>query len=385
MDFSFNEEQKLLRNSLGAFLADRYPFARRRAIADSAAGWDRSVWQAFGTELGILSMSLPEQFGGLGCDAVSTLVVMEELGRELVVEPFLESIVLCGGLLQKLPGPQSNALLEELGAGAHVLALAWSEPQSRFNASRVGTRARRNSRGWVLDGLKSVVVGAPWADGLLVTARTAGDEVDETGISLFWVEADRPGVEISGYPMVDGRRAADVRLSAVELPPAALIGAEGQLMPHLSRVLDAGIAALCAEGVGIIERMHADTVSYTKQRKQFGQPISGFQVLQHRMVDMHIECEMAKSATYLATLLLESTPVERALAASAAKVTVGEACRFVGQNAIQLHGGMGMTDDLAISHYFRRATVIEAELGSVDYHVARYAGLMKSRAEGIGR
>lgn len=375
MDFTFTEEQQLLRNSLSSFLADRYSFEHRKTTSNSATGWDRSVWQAFADELGILAMPFPCSAGGMGCDSVNTLVVMEELGRALVLEPYLESVVLCGELLKGLGGPCTDTLLGQVGAGEQVLALAWAETDSRYNASRISTRARRVGQEWRLDGAKSVVMAAPWADTLLVTARTSGDAGDKRGISVFRVEADRPGVEPGVFPTVDGRRAADVRLREVVLPHDALLGDEGGAWEHIEYALDAAVAALCAEALGVMHRLHADTLAYTRQREQFGQPISRFQVLQHRMVDMYIEYEMATSATYLATLKLMDGPSERARAVSSAKVTVGEACRFIGQNAVQLHGGMGMTDELAVSHYFRRATVIEGELGSVDYHLGRYAQL----------
>jgi alkylation response protein AidB-like acyl-CoA dehydrogenase len=378
MDFSFSAEQQMLRSSLQSFLARSYSFEARRKSCNSVLGWNPEIWKAFAEELGILSMSLPERLGGFGRDVVNTLVVMEELGRALVVGPYLETIVLCGGLLQRSGGDRADRLLEEIGSGSSILAFGWAEPGARFKPSHVAVSAARTEHGWTLDGVKSVVSAAPWASGFLVSARTAGSPDDSQGISLFWVDKSITGVELRAYPTVDGRRAADITLRNVKLSADALIGEQDNALPIIEQVMDEGIAALCAEALGVIGRLHQDTVSYTRQRHQFGQAISGFQVLQHRMVDMYLEYEMAISATYLATMKLDKSPAEGALAASAAKVTVGNACRMIGQNAVQLHGGMGMTDDLALGHYFKRATVIESEFGSVDFHLARFAGLSHS-------
>lgn len=375
MDFSFSTEQQLLRRSLQSFLADRYTFEARRKSCNSVSGWSPDTWKAFADELGILSMCIPERLGGIGRDAVDTLVVMEELGRALVIEPYLETIVLCGGLLQWSGGDTADRLLEQIGCGDQILAFAWAEPNARFNPSRVAVNAARTGDGWTLGGVKSVVSAGPWASGFLVSARTAGNPGDRPGVSLFWVDKSLAGVELREYPTVDGRRAADITFRDVKLSADSLIGDQDNAVPIIEQVMDEGIAALCAEALGVIARLHQDTVAYTRQRRQFGQAISGFQVLQHRMVDMYLEYEMAISATYLATMKLDKSPAERILAASAAKVTVGNACKMVGQNAVQLHGGMGMTDDLALGHYFKRATVIESEFGSVDYHLARYASL----------
>jgi alkylation response protein AidB-like acyl-CoA dehydrogenase len=260
------------------------------------------------------------------------------------------------------------------------VACAWAEPLSRYNFASVRTQAVRQGDGWLLSGAKAVAMGAPWASHLLVTARTSGTGAEREGVSLFLVDRHRRGVTVSAYPTVDGRRAGDVTFDAVELSADALIGVEGRALDLLDQVGDEAIAALCAEALGVMARLLEDTVAYTRQRRQFGQPIAGFQVLQHRMVDMYMQVEMARSATYLATMKLGAPAVERALAASTAKVTVANACRFVGQNAVQLHGGMGMTDELAVSHYFKRATMIESEFGTVDFHLARHATLSRSVA-----
>ncbi len=376
MDFSLTDEQELLRDSVRAFLTDRYSFAARRA-AQSGAGWRPDLWRALARDLGILNMAFPVRVGGLGADPVTTMVVMEEFGRSLVVEPYLETVVLCGGLLRRFSGPRADEAMTRIGEGELVMAFAWAEPASRDDFSAVSTTAVRERGGWRLDGAKSVVVAAPWASQFLVTARTAGAVTERDGVSLFVIDKSASGVTVTDYPTLDGRRAADVVFDGAWVPADAMLGHDGTAIDAIDQVGDEAIAALCAEGVGVLSTMQHDTVEYTQQRRQFGQPIANFQVLQHRMVDMFMEIELARSATYLATLKIGAPPQERALAASVAKVTVGNACRFVGQNAIQLHGGMGMTDDVAVSHYFKRATVMEREFGGVDFHLARHAALSR--------
>jgi alkylation response protein AidB-like acyl-CoA dehydrogenase len=378
MDFSFTEEQQLLRNSVRAFLRDRYIFEARRAATRSALGMRPEIWTALAQELGILNVSFPERVGGFGVDPVAVMIVMEEFGRALVVEPFLETVVVCGGLLSRVGGARADDALLRIGAGELRLAFAWSEPQSRYDFARMATTAVRDGAGWRIDGMKSVVMAAPWASQLLVTARTGGQAGEREGVSLFLIDKQTPGVKTSEYPTIDERRAADIVFEGVRLPADALIGAEGEALATIEEVSDVAVAAISAEAVGLVSTMQQTTVEYTKQRRQFGQPIASFQALQHRMVDMYMHVEMAQSATYLATLKLSATASERALAASSAKVTVNQACRFVGQNAIQLHGGMGMTDELAMSHYFKRATAIETEFGSVDFHLQRHAALSRA-------
>lgn len=378
MNFDFSEEQQLLRNSLCEFLRDRYTFEARRAAIRSDVGWQAAVWRALADDLGILALAFPERAGGLGADAISTLVVMEELGRALVVEPYLDCVVFCGGLLRRAGGSVADAMLAGIGSGEQVVVPAWSEPQGRYDFAGVNTRATRQGGGWLLHGAKTVVIGAPWASHLLVTARTAEPASGQAGISLFLVDKSLRGITVTEYPTVDGRRAGDVLFDQVKLSSDALIGSEGGALDLLDIVGDEVIAAIAAEALGVTARLLEDTVSYTKQRRQFGQPIANFQALQHRMVDMYMQIEMARSATYLATMKLGASPQERALAASTAKVTIGNACRFVGQNAVQLHGGMGMTDELQVSHYFKRATIIENEFGTVDFHLARHARLSRA-------
>lgn len=373
MDFNLTSEQEQLRDSLRAFLADRNDFETRTKVSRSEPGWRESLWRAFADELGILGAPLPESAGGLNGDAVDTMVIMEELGGSLVIEPYLESVVIAGGLLTG-----RDADLARIVTGDARFAFAWAEASSRYRFESVATKAERDGDGWRLSGGKAVVMAAPWATDLIVTARTAGVPGDKGGVSLFLVDPKAAGVTLTAYPTIDGRQAADIRFDGVKLSADMLIGPEHEALPLIEKVGDAAIAAMAAEAVGVMRRLVQDTIDYTRQRRQFGQPISSFQALQHRMVDMYMQLELATSAVYLATLSLDADPVERARAASTAKVAVGNALRFVGQNAVQLHGGMGMTDELAVGHYFKRATVIESEFGSVDYHLARYVALGKA-------
>lgn len=380
MNFSFTEEQTLLRDSLASYLADHYAFEQRRAAIRDGAGWRPAVWKAFAEDLGILGAAFPEDLGGLGGGATETMVIMEEMGKALVVEPYLGTVVIAGGFLKRAGGPAASELIGRIVAGEAVFAFAYAEPQGRYAWHDLATTARKDGAGYVLNGQKAVVVGAPWADHLIVTARTGGARRDLGGVSVFLVAKDAPGVTLREYPTVDGARAADVSFENVSLPASALIGPEGEGLPLVEAVIDEATAAVCAEACGVLRRLHEGTVEYTKQRKQFGQPISQFQVLQHRMVDMFIAFEQSVSMSYMAHIRLGGSDAERARAVSAAKVQIGRACKFVGQNAIQLHGGMGMTDEMAIGHYFKRATMIEAQFGNTDHHLARYEGLSFGKA-----
>jgi alkylation response protein AidB-like acyl-CoA dehydrogenase len=375
MDFSFSEEQRLLRDSLANFLGDAYGFAKRRDALRTEAGWRPDVWRAFATDLGILGAALPEALGGLGGGPVDTMVIMEELGRALVVEPYLDTVVTAAGLLKRFDTPAARDAVEQIIAGDLIATLAWGEPNGRFNPADVATTARRDGAGWRLDGQKAVVASAPWASHLLVTARTSGGPRERDGISLFLVDKAAVGVAARDYPTVDGGRASEITFDGVTLGADALLGDEGQALPIVELVLDEARAALCAEAVGVMSELQRQTVDYAKQRRQFGQAIGDFQVLQHRMVDMFTQYEQSVSMTYMATLKLELPAGARAKAVSAAKVYVGRACTFLGQSAIQIHGGIGITDELPLSHYFKRAAMIESALGSSEYHLRRYQAL----------
>jgi hypothetical protein len=375
MDFDFSEEQRLLRDSLAGFLADNYGFEARRQALRSEDGWRPEIWHAFATDLGILGVAFPEALGGLGGGPVDTLVIMEELGRALVLEPYLDTVVIAGGLLRRIDSPAARDAVARIAAGDLIATLAWGEPSSRYSVSDVSTTARRDGAGWRLDGRKAVVTSAPWASQLLVTARTSGEQRDGEGVSLFLVDKAAAGVTTRDYPTVDGGRASEIAFEGVTVGADGLLGDEGQALPLVEQALDEARVALCAEALGVMAELERQTVDYAKQRRQFGHAIGDFQVLQHRMVDMFIQREQSISMAYMATLKLGLPAPERAKAVSAAKVYVGRACTFLGQAAVQIHGGMGLTDELPLSHYFKRAAMIESALGSAEHHLRRYQRL----------
>ncbi|TDF83867.1 acyl-CoA dehydrogenase family protein [Pseudomonas sp. H9] len=375
MDFTFSDEQQMLRDMLARYLDEQYDFDSRMKAVASADGWRPGCWQAFASELGILSAAFPEEQGGLGGGAVDNLIVMEAFGRALVIEPYLSTVVFAGGLLKRSPGALASDIIPRIMAGEVRIAWAQSEAQSRYCLHAVQLSAQRDGDAFVLNGHKTLVLDAPFATHLLVSVRSAGQRRDRDGISLLLVDKASAGLRTQDYPTVDGGRAAQVWFEDVRVPAANLIGAEGQGLALIEAVFDEALLAQCAEAVGIMQKMLDDTVAYAKERRQFGIPIGSFQALQHRMVDMHIHIQQASGLTYMATLKLAGTPHERAMAASAAKVRVGKALRAVGQGAVQIHGGMGITEELAVGHYFKRATVIEQQFGSVDHHLRRYSEL----------
>ncbi|WP_313676938.1 acyl-CoA dehydrogenase family protein [Mycolicibacterium sp.] len=376
MHFNLSAEQEMLRDGLSRFLAARYDLEGSRAAAKTGAGWQPDIWRLFADELGILGAILPESVGGSGGGPVEAMVIAEELGGALVIEPFIDSVVVAGGLLQR-SGGEAATVLEQVGDGSAIVAVAVGEESDSWES--LSTNATRESDGWFLNGSKSVVMSAPIATHLLIAARISGSSVEHQSISLFLIQFDAsnppPGMTVHSYRTIDDRRAADLVFDEVRLPANALV--DHDAWESLARARDEGAAAVCAEAVGAMRKVLADTVAYCKQRQQFGAPIGSFQVLQHRMVDMYMELEQAVSAVYLAVLNLDAEPHMRARAVSAAKATVGRAARFVGQNAVQLHGGMGMTEELAIGHYFKRLTAAQYEFGSTDYHRTRYAQLTR--------
>jgi alkylation response protein AidB-like acyl-CoA dehydrogenase len=377
MDFKLNDEQELLRSGLTRFLATRYDLEKSRAAAKTGLGWQPEIWRAFAEELGILGAALPEENGGIGGGPVEMMLIAEALGHALVVEPYVDTAVVAAGLLLRAGGDTATALLEEIVSGTAIVSLAATEPTSGEFWQDVTTSATRDGDSWVLRGQKIVSASTPLASHVLVTARTSGERADADGISLFLVELGSAATDITlhHYRTVDDRRASDIALDGLRLPTTALLGAEGGAWPSIALARDEGAAAICAEAVGGMRKVLADTVEYCKQRQQFGQSIGSFQVLQHRMVDMYMEVEQSAAAVLLAVLKLDSDDVTRARAVSAAKATVGRAAQFVGQQAVQLHGGMGMTEELAIGHYFKRLTALQFEFGSTDHHVTRYARL----------
>ena len=379
MDFNFTEEQSMLRDTVTSFLQDKYDFDKRRKMITSETGRDPAIWEAFANELGILGAPFSEDLGGLGGGAIENMIVMEEFGKALVVEPYLGTVVIGGGFLKHSGYAGAADLIGGIIEGKVIIAFAYAEPQGRYTWSDLKTTAKKDGSGYVLNGHKAVVIGAPWATHLIVTARTSGGQRDESGVSVFIVDRNAKGVVTRDYPTVDGQRASEVYLENVSVGADALIGVEGAGLPLVNKVLDEATAASCAEAVGAMRQLHAGTLDYARQRKQFGVAIASFQVLQHRMVDMFMNVEQSVSMTYMATIKL-TDDAERAKAVSAAKVQIGKACKFVGQNAIQIHGGMGMTDELAIGHYFKRATMIEGLYGSVDHHLRRYENLSFGKA-----
>ncbi|MFC9997586.1 acyl-CoA dehydrogenase family protein [Nocardia sp. NPDC127526] len=374
MDFSFTAEQDLLRDTVTEFLAARYDLESSRAAARVGAGWQPEIWRGLAEEVGILGAGLPESVGGIGGGPVETMIIAEALGGALVVEPYVDTVVVGGGLLRRADGKRAEDLLSGIAAGEVITGFAALEPRSGYDYTKVATTARREGEDWILDGVKIVVTAAPLATHLLVSAR-----LDSGEIALFAVDfdpADPPaGLTAQTYRTIDERRAADLAFEGLRLPADALL--IGNAADAIAATLDEAIAAVCAEAVGIMRKVVADTVEYTKQRKQFGVPIASFQALQHRMVNMHLELEQAIAATYLVTLKLDAAPADRAKAASAAKATIGRAARLIGQEAVQLHGAMGMTEELAIGHFFKRLTAVQHEFGSTDQHITRYAALTR--------
>ncbi len=371
MDFNYTEEQLALQDTLRRFIAKDYGFEHRRAMAKSADGFDREAWKTY-ADFGILALPFPEDFGGIsehGGNAVDTMLVMEMLGRGLALEPYLSTVVLCGGLIRDAgSAEQKQALLPDLGAGELMLALAHFEPGNRYALDQVATTATAHHAGWTLDGSKAVVLAAPSADKLIVSAR------DGLGLSLFLVDAKAPGIKLRSYPTQDGARAADIKFSAVQVGPEALLGPAGGALALIERAVDQANAALCAEAVGIMAALNEVTLEYLKTRKQFGVPIGKFQALQHRMADMVIATEQARSMAILAAVRADDADAgERHRALAAAKAYVMQSARTVGQQAVQLHGGMGVTDELNVGHYFKRLTMIGLTFGDLDYHLGRFS------------
>lgn len=375
MDFSYSEEQELLRNSLARFLADNYSFETFRSVSRGEPGWRRSCWKQF-AEMGLLGAALPEEYGGLGGGAVETAIVMEAFGRALVIEPYVSTAVIAGGFLRDGGSEaQKQEWQTKIAEGDTVFAFAFAEPQGRYNLADLVTTAKRRGAGFVLNGQKSVVIGGPFADALIVTARTGGGQRDENGVGVFLVDKRARGVSTRDYPTMDGLRASEITFENVELAADAAVGSPDDGFALVEQIVDEAVAAHCAEALGAMRVMHESTVEYAKTRKQFGASIGKFQALQHRMVDMFIQLEQSASVALMATLKLREVPRERKKAVSAAKVQIGKAGRFVGQSAIQIHGGIGMTDELALGHYFKRVTMLDTLYGNVDHHLKRYASL----------
>ncbi len=375
MKFDYSEEQQLVADSVRRFVAQDYGFEARRAIIASDAGWSRDVWGKL-ADIGLLGLPFDAEFGGFGGRAVDLMSVMEAMGDALVVEPYLATVALAGRLVERAgSAAQKRALLPAIVEGRAVMAFAHSERDSRYDLAHVATRAAKRGDGYVLDGEKVVVLHAPCADRFVVSARTSGQTGDAAGIALFLVDPKASGVALRAYRTLDGMRAADVSLRSVAVGADARLGPEGGAFEAIEETVDYATALLCAEAVGAMKYANDATLEYLKTRKQFGVPIGAFQALQHRMVDMVISYEQARSMASLACARVdsESDARERRRLVSAAKIRVCDACRHVSQESVQLHGGMGMSDELKVSHTFRRLTTIARQFGDADYHLERFA------------
>jgi pimeloyl-CoA dehydrogenase small subunit len=369
MDFDLSEDQRLLKDSVDRLVADQYQFEQRKKYMREPAGYSAVMWDQI-TEMGLLGLPFEETLGGFGGGAVETAIVMDAFGRGLVLEPFFATVILGGGLLRRAaPASMLGALAPKIAAGKLKLAFAHVERHSRYDLADVITTASKDGGGYVLDGAKSVVIHGDTADRIFVTARLSGHRRGRDGIGLFLVDPATPGVTHRGYPTQDGQRAAELTLSNVRIGADDVIS--DNALPLIEHVVDEAIAALCAEAVGAMQSMQDLTLEYLKTRKQFGRPIGSFQVLQHRSVDMLVAVEQARSmAMFAAVMAAEENPTERRKAIAAAKVQIGRSGRHVGQEAIQLHGGIGMTNEYAVGHYFKRVTMIDQLYGDADTHLS---------------
>jgi pimeloyl-CoA dehydrogenase small subunit len=370
MDFELSDEQRLLKESVGRLLGDRYDFEARRKYALEPDGFSRKLWGQY-AELGLLALPFEEKYGGIGGGPVETMIVMEAFGRALALEPYLATVVLAGSLL-RLGGSekQREALMPNIAGGELLMSFAHAERQSRYDLADVATTARKDGDNFVLDGAKTLVPHGDSADQFIVSARLAGKRQDKAGIGLFLVDAKADGVSRRGYATNDGQRAAEVTLAGVRVAAAAAVGEPGHAYSLIERVADIAIAAQCAEAVGAMAEIQDITVEYLKTRKQFGVPIGNFQVLQHRAAEMLVALEQARSMAMLAAMTADDEDAaERRKAISAAKVQICNSIRIVGQQSIQLHGGIGMTMEYKVGHYFKRITAIQATFGDATHHL----------------
>jgi len=375
MDFTFNEEQSLIQDQVDQFVQKEYDWETRQALSNSDLGFGEDNWKKF-ADLGWLGICVSEDSGGFGGSSIESMLIMEAFGKGLVVEPFLETVIMSGGLIDDHGSDeQKSSVLEPAISGEMHLALAYAEPQSRFNLSDVVTEAKSDGDSFILNGYKSVVMNGPSADKIIISARTSGAQLDESGISLFIIDANSDGLNKTNYKTVDGRRASDLTLENVSVSKSSLIGDQDKGFAILDSAIDKAILAISAEAVGAMEVLYKTTVEYTKTREQFGTAIGKFQVLQHRMVDMFMEYEQCKSLLYMATMKHEEGAEDAKKAISGLKYQVGKAGKFIGQQAVQLHGGMGVTDELNVGHYFKRLTTVGTIFGNTDYHLKKYTSL----------
>lgn len=373
MDFELSEEQTMLKDSLDRFVRENYEPAKRRALVDSNLGYSKENWALF-SEMGWLGLPFSEDSGGFGGSPVETSVLMESFGAGLVLEPYLSTVLLCGKLIEAAGSEtQRSEILPAVIGGEMLLALALSEPRSRFNLANVETVAASSTDGFVITGRKTVVSHAASADKLIVSCRTSGAAQDQSGISLFLVDQNVSGLSRKDYRTLDGQRASDLELTGVTVGEDDLLGELGGGHAVLEAVIDQATCAICAEAVGAMQAVNEITMEYVKTRQQFGAPIGSNQVIKHRIADMHIAAEQSKSMADMAAMRVDGPPEERRLVTSAAKSKVGEAARFVGEQGIQLHGGIGMTDEYVIGHYYKRLMSIDTVFGNVDFHLRRYS------------
>ena len=372
MDFDLTEEQRLLKDSIDGLLTDSYDFESRKKYMKEKGGWSKAVWGKL-AEQGLLGLPFSEADGGFGGGGVETMIVMEALGKALVLEPYLATVVIGGGFLRHAGSDaQKAAHVPGIVDGSKTLAFAQLEKNSRYDLFDVSTTAKKKGEAYVIDGEKFVVLNGENAETLIVTARTKGDRRDKSGIGVFLVPANARGVSRKGYPTQDGLHAADITLTGVEVDGSAAIGDPENGLALIERVVDEARTAMCAEAVGAMDESLKTTVEYLKTRKQFGVPIGSFQTLQHRAADMFVAVEQARSMSMFATMAADfDNAKERATAVAAAKVQIGKSAKFVGQQSIQLHGGIGMTQEAKIGHYFKRLTMIENTFGDTDYHLRR--------------
>ena len=373
MNFELSEEQRMIQQSVERFVEDNYDLNSRVALSSSSPGFSTEHWHSM-AELGWLGLPFEEEDGGFGGNQIDVLVVMEQFGRGLVVEPYLASIVMGGGALKR---GGTNALkseiLPQVIQGNLQLAFAYAEEQSRFDLDDVMTSARKEGENFVLNGQKSMVQNAETADKIVVSTRTSGGQVGPQGITLFLIDADAEGLSQDNFPTVDGLRASEITLENVSVGPDRILGEVDQGFSILQSVANDAMLALSAEAVGAMEVLYKDTVDYTQQREQFDHPLSEFQVLQHRMVDMFMEYEQCKSLLYRATMETIQDPESAQRSIHALMHLIGKSGMFIGENAVQLHGGMGMTEELRIGHYFKRLLVIDAAFGNADYHLQKFS------------
>ncbi|HJN52773.1 MAG: acyl-CoA dehydrogenase family protein [Pseudomonadales bacterium] len=375
MDLSLSEEQTLFQNSVQKFIADNYDLSTRRTLCASDEGFSRENWKQF-AELGWLAIPFSEEDGGFGGSPADTMILMEEFGKGLVVEPYLATVVMVGTALARAGTPEQKAeILGGIIEGNILATFAYAEEQAHHELHNVVTSAGKDGDVYLINGTKSIVLNAQSADKILVSTRTNGNDRDTDGITLFLVDGDAEGISRQDYPTVDGLRASEVTFKDVRVSPENILGEPDHGYEMVEKISDHAILALSAEAVGAMEVLYTDTIAYTKQREQFGHPLSDFQVLKHRMTEMFMEHSLSKSLCMKATMLECQGSDEAKRAIHALKVLIGKSSRFVSQNAVQLHGGMGMTEELAIAHYFKRLAIIDSQFGNVDHHLTKFVDI----------